>query len=165
MSTLSLAEATFASYGLALRVTGDTRVAMAAVAGAARVATDPGTLVRLSRRAARRMRQDAIAQVQRPVALAALDDRQWAVVERIALRAMTVSEAAEELGLGKLEVLALLRGGLAAAGGMLRGEGQLDDHPEAPRVGIVKRHLAARCLDDAPHDRQPKAAAGAGLSG
>lgn len=165
MSTLSLSEATFASYGLALRVTGDPGVAMTAVAGAARVATDPGTLVRLSRRAARRKRQDAIAPMPRPPLLAAVDDGQWAVVERIALRAMTVSEAAADLGLGKTEVLALLRSGLAAAGGMLRGEGQLDDHPKATRVDLVERHHPTRRLDDSAHDRQPQAAAGACLSG
>ena len=84
---------------------------------------------------------------------------EWAVLERVALRGMSVTEAADALGIERREALRLLHRGMLAAGGCLSGERQAGDDAQAVGLDVLGVDLAAGGLDDPARDRQPEPAA------
>lgn len=162
-------DAAAAVYALALRVTGDERSAREAVEAAlAAGGTDTAGLVarvRLEARA-RRGGSDGAGPVPRPAALATVEHRDWAVLERVALRGRTLTEAAAETGLDRAEALRRLHAGMVAARERLRVEpGQRRDDAGASWLERLRRDLAAGGLDDAARDREAEARAAALLAG
>ncbi len=162
---MSLEDATVASYRLAHRITGSESTAAAAVGTAARSTRDPATLVRLTRAAARRDRLERIAPIDRPETLTEVDPASWALLERVALRGMTLREAATDTAVDRRQALLALHRGLVAAGACLREQRQGDDRTHPARLGLVESDRATRALDDPLHDRQPQAAPAARLAG
>jgi hypothetical protein len=154
-----------AGYGLALRVTGEPERAAAAVEAA-----DPlsgrgdAEFLRAVRREARALRPDVPwdpETVARPAQLNSLPIADWAVLERVALRGMTVDEAAAAVGIDRREALLRLHRGLVTAGRRLR---QAGDDTDAVRLDGLGGDLAAGGLDDAAGNGQPQAAPVPGLA-
>jgi hypothetical protein len=157
-----------AAYGLALRITGNEQRAAASV----ETAVDPHREGRVAflgavRNAARARRAQVPdrATAARPPRLNGIPVGDWAVVERIALRGMTVTEVAETLGLDRRETLLRLHRGLVASRSCLLGEGQPRDDADAPRLQLLDGEVAAGRLDDAAGDRQPEAGAASSVAG
>jgi DNA-directed RNA polymerase specialized sigma24 family protein len=73
-----------------------------------------------------------------PPELCALPVAQWRVLDLVALRGASVREAAARLQLPETTVLAHLHDGLQAAGALLSGERQPDDHADAPRLALLR---------------------------
>src|SRR5262249_20301697 len=94
----------------------------------------------------------------RPAALAEVSYADWAVLERVAYRGMSVTEAAEAVGIERREALARLRRGLASAGSALRQSRQAGDHPRAARLERLGGDLAAGGGGDPARDREPETA-------
>ena len=69
---------------------------------------------------------------------------EWAVLERVALRGMTVTEAAAALGIDRGEALRLLHRGMLAAGGCLSGERQAGDDAQTVRARRSRRRSRRR---------------------
>src|SRR5262245_40816034 len=133
------AELVTAAYGFALRVTQDEDRAVASVESAVRLgAATPAGFLRGVRRAARLRR--AVAPDPRTAprahALSDVSYPEWAVVERVALRGMSVTEAAAELGLDRREALRLLDRGMLAAGGRPLGVRQPGDDAHSVRHDV-----------------------------
>ncbi len=149
------------AYGIALRITGSPHVAEEIVcAAAAHVGLRAADLVRATRLAARgRQGGHRAAPVPRPASLRAVAADDWAILERVALRGMLVTEAARDEGLERREALRRLRRGLVSAREALARAGEPGEHPEAARLDRLGANDAACRLDDAPCDRQPEAAA------
>lgn len=149
-----------AAYSLALRITGDPALAAEATQEAAgRVGTDLVPLLRATRAEARRRRPRRAAPpppVARPAVLAALPHHDWQLVERVALRGMTVTEAAADLGVSRPEVLRRLHRGLAAARVSL---GDARDDANTARLERLGSDVAAGRLGDTAGDREPEPAA------
>src|SRR4051794_25303931 len=108
-STLTVGDSDMAAaYGLALRITGARELAVDSVVCAApRAASGRPALFQAVRGAARE-RRPAVATtppVARPASLAAVAAADWAVLERVALRGMSVTEAAESFGIDRREAL------------------------------------------------------------
>lgn len=153
-----------AAFGLAVRMTGSRTDAAAIVAhSAAAVGVEPAPLVQAVRRAARLVprRPDPVA-VQRPGDLHEIALGDWAVVERVALRGMTISEAASDTGLPRSEVALRLRRGMIAARDAL-GSRQAADHAQAARLAALGGDLPAGALDDPPRHREAEPASLSGL--
>src|SRR5262245_21439399 len=108
-----------AAYGLAYRITRNEERAVASLESAARVTHDASAagFLRGVRRAARLRRAFALDAVTapRPPALSDVSYPEWAVLERVALRGMSVTEAADALGIERREALRLLNRGMLAA--------------------------------------------------
>jgi hypothetical protein len=152
-----------AAYGLALRITRDEERAVASVESAARSTSEGAgnVFLRRVRRAARARRviTPDTATAPRPPALADVAYAEWAVLERVALRGMSVSEAAAALALPRSEVLRLLHRGMVAAGGCLSGDRQAGDDAQAVGSDVLGFDLSAGGLDDPAGDREPEPAA------
>jgi hypothetical protein len=73
-----------------------------------------------------------------PRELGALPVAQWRVLDLVALRGVSVREAATRLQLPEATVLAHLHDGLRQAGALLSGERQPDDHADAPRLALLR---------------------------
>ena len=82
------------------------------------------------------------------------------MLERVALRGMTVTEAAEALGIDRREALRLLHRGMLAAGGCLsrRAAGGRRRAGRAGSTFSAAISPPAAC-DDPARDRQPEPAA------
>jgi ATP/maltotriose-dependent transcriptional regulator MalT len=136
-----------AAFALARRICGDDAVA-AAVVEEAFLAQDPdsavgdGLMLRRVRQLAcarRRRAQGAATAVGKPPReLEALPVTQWRVLDLVALRGASVREAAARLQLAEETVLAHLHDGLQQAQALLSGEGQPDDHADAPRLALLR---------------------------
>lgn len=162
-------DAAAAAYGLALRVTGDERRATEAVEAAldAGETDEAGLIARVRAEArARRSGPSDAGPVPRPAALAGVEHRDWAVLERVALRGRTLTEAAAETGLDRAEALGRLHAGMLAARERLRVEpGQRRHDAGASWLERLRRDLTAGGLDDAARDREAEARAAALLAG
>jgi hypothetical protein len=148
-----------AAYGLALRITGDeTRAVESVEAALGRRRPSSATpavflgAVRAEARTRRAANPDPFT-APRPQRLACVPIDEWAVLERIALRGMSVTEAAEAVGMDRREALLRLHRGLVAAGSGLRGEREASDEPRATGLHRLDRDLAACGLHDATRDR------------
>ena len=150
-----------AAYGLALRVTRDETRAVESVEAAlerCRPSSEtPGVFLGAVRAEARTRRagNPDPATAPRPRRLACVPIADWAVLERVALRGMSVTEAAEEVGVDRRETLLRLHRGLVAAGSGHLGERKASDEPRPVRLHRLDRDLAACGLHDAARDRQP----------
>src|SRR5262245_51310927 len=157
-------ELAFAAYGLALRITRDEQKALASLETATLLSPDATGAAFLRRvRNAARLRRVAPdpATAPRPPALAGVALPEWTVLERVAHRGMSVTEAAEALGIERCEALRLLDRGLRAAGDCLggkSGEGQPGGDAQAVRRDVLGLDLAAGGLDDPTRDRKPEPA-------
>jgi hypothetical protein len=147
-----------AAYGLALRVAGDTEAAVASVEAASqRRPPTTGAFVRTVREEARARRTTSAGAAASPrLPCVAADD--WDVLERVALRGMLVSEAAEAVGIERREALLRLHRGLLAAGRELLGGRQTGEDPDASRGRGLGGDLAAGGLHDPARDRQAQPA-------
>jgi hypothetical protein len=151
----------FAAFGLASRITGDEDRAIASIDAARRqcVGTD-AEFLRAVRLEARERRPPVVAPetAPRPAALAEVSYADWAVLDRVAYRGMSVSEAAEAVGIERREALARLRRGLAAAGTALRHGRQAGHHPEAARGERLGGDLTAGGIGDPAGDGEAETA-------
>jgi hypothetical protein len=151
-----------AAYALALRITRDERRAAASVESALeRVADGPVAFLNAVRDEGRLRRAGAPDPLTapRPANLSGISFADWAVLERVALRGFTVTEAADALGIERREALLRLNRGLVAAGRFLRDRGQTGDDANALRLHRLDRDRAAGGLDDPAGDREPEAGA------
>ena len=159
-----------AAYGVALRITGDDEQAVASierVTASGISPSSPGTFVCAVRAEARAHRSPApIARetAARPPQLSQIAIGDWAVVERVTLRGLSITETAEALGIGRAEVIRALDRGLRDARSSLlaptnRGSGKARDEAHPARNDRLDSDRPARSLDDATRDRQPQAAA------
>ena len=154
-------ELAVAAYRLSLAITRDEERAVASVEAAARRSSDvTDRFLNVVREEARERRSGAPdpATAPRPPALAHVSYADWAVLERVALRGMTATEAAEAVRIDRGEALRRLHRGLVAARGCLL-EGQAGDDAEAVRSDVLRADLAARGLGDPAGDGQPQPAA------
>lgn len=162
MTARALPPDLLAAFGLARRITGNDEAACASVeAAVAAPWRGPHDLLARSRDEARARRPGALpaAVTPRPPELGHLSSALWETVERVALRGMTVSEAAADLGLERREVVLRLRGGLLAARDVLvTCERERDHEADAAWGNRLGDDRAAGPLGDASRDRQPEAA-------
>jgi hypothetical protein len=147
-----------AAYGLALRITRDEERAVESVDAALkrpRASETPAVFLGAVRSEARARRAGSAdpATAARPQRLASIPIAEWAVLERVALRGMSVTEAAEAVGIDRREALLRLHHGLVAARAGLLGERKASDEPRAVGRHRLDRDLAACGLDDAARDR------------
>jgi hypothetical protein len=148
-----------AAYGLAFRITGDETRAVESLEAAMERRRPSSTLPAafLNRvRTEARSRRSSVPDPEtapRPQRLAFLPVGEWAVVERIVLRGMSVTETAEALELDRRDVLLRLQRGLAAAGSALLGKREARDEPDAAGLRRLGRDLAACGVDDPARDR------------
>jgi hypothetical protein len=152
------AELATAAYGLALRVTRDEERAVESVDAALqrrRASEAPAVFLGAVRAEARARRAGSAdpATAPRPQRLAFVPSAEWAVLERVALRGMSVTEAAEAVGIDRREALLRLHRGLVAARTGLLGERKASNEPRAVGRHRLDRDLAACGLDDAARDR------------
>jgi hypothetical protein len=156
-----------AAYGLALRATGDERQARASVEAAARVGADcPATFLSAVRREARARRTTLPldpATAARPPQLADMPIGDWEVLERVALRGLSLAEAAAALGLDRREVLLRLNRAMQTARRCLVDGGHARDDADPVRLDRLRGDATAGGLHDSPRDRQAEAAAGGRL--
>jgi hypothetical protein len=154
-------ELAFAAYGLALRITRDEEQALATLDSVARLSPEAtgAVFLRRVRRAARyrRVAPDP-ATAPRPPALSDVSYPEWGVLERVALRGMSVTEAAAALGIERSEALRLLHRGMLAAGGCL-GHGEAGGDAQAVGLDVLGGDLASGGVHDPAGDREPEPAA------
>src|SRR5439155_24623802 len=100
----------------------------------------------------------------RPPRLSSIPIGDWAVLERVALRGMSVTEAADALGIDRRETLLRLHRGLVAARGCLLGDRHAPDDADAVRLEGLGGDRAAGGLDDSTCDRQAEAGAASGIA-
>ena len=144
-----------AAYGIALRMTGSVAAAEEAVARAARGSDlAPGSLVRAVRREAR-----LLPGRPEPVGVALGD---WELVERVALRGMTLTEAAVDAGLSRSDAIVRLQRGMRAACACTE-RGQAAGDTQATAARALCRDRSSGRLDDPTGDRQAQAASLTGL--
>jgi hypothetical protein len=151
-----------AAYGLALRITRDEQRATASIESALeRLHDGPVAFLNAVREEGRLRRTGAPDPLTapRPAHLSGIPFGDWAVLERVALRGLTVTEAAEALGIDRRETLLRLGRGLAAAGRILRDRGQAGDDAYALRLDRLDGDRAPGGLDDATRDREAEAGA------
>jgi hypothetical protein len=156
-----------AAYGLALRVTGDRERAVESVDSAlARLEDGQVAFLNAVREQARPRRTAAPdpATAPRPPRLSSIPIADWAVLERVALRGMSVTEAADAVGIDRRETLLRLHRGLVAARGCLLDDRQAPDDADAVRLEGLGRDGAAGRLDDSTRDRQAEAGAASGIA-
>ena len=155
-------ELAFAAYGLALRITRDEEEALATIDSVARLSPEAtgAVFLRRVRRAARFRRAvpDPVT-APRPQALSDVSYPEWGVLERVALRGMTVTEAAAALSIERGEALRLLHRGMVAAGGCLSRERQPGDDAQAVGLDVLGGDLASGRGHDPAGDREPEPAA------
>jgi len=156
-----------AAYGLALRITRDEQRATATVESAlGRLDDGPVAFLNAVRDEGRLRRTGAPDPLTapRPAHLSAVQFADWAVLERVALRGLSVTEAADALGIERREVLLRLQRGLVAAGRCLGNRGQVGDDAHALRLDRLDGDRAAGGLDDSPGDREAEAGAASGIA-
>src|SRR5262245_33751963 len=162
-SAVRSSELAFAAYGLALRITQDEEQAVATLESVTRLApeVDGAVYLRRVRRAARFRRSAAPDPdtAPRPQALSDVSYPEWGVLERVALRGMTISEAAAALGIERGEALRLLHRGMLAAGGCLSRGGQARGDAQTVGLEVLGADVSAGRLRDPAGDRQAQAAA------
>lgn len=148
-----------AAYVLAYRITGSQERAEQSVeAAAASAGLEPAALVRAARTEARRRRPaPPSAPVPRPEQLHAIAAADWDILERVALRGMTLTEAAGDAGFDRREALSRLNRAMAAARAALGG-GDPRDQAQPVRIDGLDRKLPAGRLDDAARDGEPEPA-------
>lgn len=163
----SLEAVAVAGYTLALRITGDPTHALAAVACASSFA--PGTaggLIRQIRREARsRASRPGRCAVPKPAELKALDSGDWELVERVALRGMSITEAAVDLGVPPDEAMQRLSRGLRSARACLEPTRERGQKTNAGWLDRLGNQSSAVALGDSPGNRKPKPASCPGLAG
>jgi hypothetical protein len=98
-----------------------------------------------------------------PQGLETLSLSDWAVVERVALRGMSLTQVAEVLELDRGEALLRLNRGMHVARTALVG-GKRGDDADSAGLDRLGDDLAASRLDDAPRDRQAEPAAARGAA-
>jgi hypothetical protein len=158
-----------AAYGVALRITGDEELAVASVeriTASGISPSSPGTFVCAVRAEARAHRSPvpiARETAARPPQLSQIAIGDWAVVERVTLRGLSITETADALGIGRAEAIRALDRGLRDARSSLLapavGSGEARDETHAARRDRLDTERPARSLDDATRDRQPETAA------
>jgi hypothetical protein len=152
-----------AAYGLALRISGsEERAAESVETVSLRPSSSAAAFLADVRREARARRVDMLpdpATAPPPPALHGLPPDDWAVVERVALRGLSLTEAAAALGIERREALLRLNRGMVAARRRLLDEGQSRDDAQAVRLDVLGGDLPAGGLDDAARDRQAEPAA------
>lgn len=152
-----------AAFGLARRIAGSDETACRSVEAAVGLPwRRPADLLRATRAEARARRtSDASpAHVPRPDRLRSVSPDAWATLERVALRGMTVTEAASDQALDRREVLLRLREGLIASReALLDGEWDSRDDADAARHDGLRGDRAAVALGDPSRDREAEAAA------
>jgi hypothetical protein len=153
-----------AAFGLAYRMTGSHASAEEAVLRAARRGPlPPAELVHAVRGEARALPGRPVREsVARPEAYHAVALGDWEIVERVALRGMTVTEAAADAGTSRADAMLRLQRGMRAARVALE-ERQARHDAETPAAGALGGDGAAGGLDDPPGDRQAEAASFPGL--
>ena len=153
-----------AAYGIALRMTGSVAAAEEAVARAARGSDlAPGSLVRAVRREARLLpgRPEPVG-VARPASFHGVALGDWELVERVALRGMTLTEAAVDAGLSRSDAIVRLQRGMRAACACTE-RGQAAGDTQATAARALCRDRSSGRLDDPTGDRQAQAASLTGL--
>lgn len=127
-----------AAYGLAVRMTGSELVAEEIVVRSARrVGTDHVALVRAVRADARDFgTEPSRMAVTRPDRFQAVSAGDWEIVERVALRGMTLTDAAEDAGLSRSEAIVRLQRGMRAGRASLEGR-HATDHAQPATVGAL----------------------------
>lgn len=152
-----------AAFGLARRIAGSDEAACRSVEAAVRRPwRRPAELLGATRAEAQARRTNDVSRdaVPRPDRLKSVSPDAWATLERVALRGMTVTEAASDQELDRREVLLRLREGLVAARGvLLDGERDAGDDADAARNGGLRGDRAAVALGDPSRDGEPEAAA------
>src|SRR4051812_22666213 len=96
----------FAAFGLAARITGDDDRAIASIdAASRRDAVTDGEFLRVVRLEARERRPPVAAPgtAPRPAALSDVSYADWAVLERVAYRGMSITETAAAVGVERRE--------------------------------------------------------------
>lgn len=147
MSGMSSAVAAGA-FGLARRVTGDPAAAVRSVEAAAVLSHSVPDLIREVREQARARRVAAARPPAQTGVLAGIPADEWDVLEQVALRGRTLTEAAEDLSVARDEALYRLRRGLLAARRQL-GLGEDGDNPGATGFDGLRSNRSARVLCDA----------------
>ena len=106
-----------AAFGLAYRVTGSHASAEEAVTRAAsRGELDPTSLVHATRQEARALPGQPVAEaVARPDAYHEVALGDWEIVERVALRGMSVTDAAADAGVARPDAMLRLQRGMRVA--------------------------------------------------
>ena len=140
-------ELALAAYGVAVLITGSDERAIASLDAASRqsASTGNGYLAAVRRQA--RLRRAAVADPEtlpRPAALSQVSLGDWAVLERVAYRGMTVREAAAAVGIEQRDALTRLQRALTTAGRCLGGNREASDDTEAVRFDGDRGDLAAR---------------------
>ena len=152
-----------AGFSLALRITGDEDGALTSVVSAARNAVgDRAALIRAVRTEARARRRSVAPDttVERPASFAGVAPDDWQVLERVALRGMSATEAAASLGLERHEVLSRLQRGLLAARACLAAsKRQLCDDARAVGRDGLRGDRAAGVRHDPVCNRQAETTA------
>ena len=149
-----------AAYGLAVRITADERSAGDALVAVGYPASRVGYLnaVRRAARARRQHPRDDVPSLSRPDRMRDVDVADWEVVERVALRGMSLSEVAQVLEIDRREALLRLNRGMRAARDRLVGR-QPSDDPNPTRVDRLGVDAPVRRLRDAAHDGESEPAA------
>ena len=151
-----------AAFSLARRITGSDETACRSVEAAVRRPWQrPAELLGATRSEARARRTSDTCgdAVPRPDRLRSIPPDAWATLERVALRGMTVTEAAADQAVDRREVLLRLREGLVAAREvLLDGERDARDDTDAMWGEGLRRDRAAGALGDASRDGEPEAA-------
>lgn len=152
-------ELAIAAFNLALAATGDGESALDSLRAVAQRPSEPAhAFLQAVRDEGRRRRSEppAASTAARPLGLDHISPLDWAVLERVAFRGMSASEAAAAVGIERPEALRRLRDGLIAhrdhAHGKKRGDA------EAPARKVLRTDLAVRSIDDPARDRQAEPA-------
>ena len=153
-----------AAFGLAYRMTGSrTSAEEAVIRAASRGELDTTSLVHATRQEARALPGQPVAEaVARPEAYHEVALGDWEIVERVALRGMSVTEAGVDAGVSRADAMLRLQRGMRAARVALE-ERQARYDAETPAAGALGGDGAAGGLDDPLGDRQAEAASFPGL--
>jgi hypothetical protein len=154
-----------AAYTLAFRVTGDEESALMCLKAVAdRPREAPQRFLNAVRREARRRRSaDPLPwTTPRPHELDHISPADWAMLERVAFRGMSLAEAATAIGIDRREALRRLRDGLIAHRDH-RLERQQRRDTETSARKVLGTDLTVRGFDDPPRDRQPEPAPAGGV--
>jgi len=151
----------FHAFGLAVLITGDDDRAIASLDAASRTgAVGTGYLAAVRREA--RARRAPVADPEllpRPAALAEVSFGDWAVLERVAFRGMTIGEAAVAVGIEKRDALRRLQRALTTAGRCLGSDWQARGDTEAAGSASLGADVAAGRAGDPARDGEAEPAA------
>jgi hypothetical protein len=155
-----------AAYALAWRMTGSHDAAAEAVVRAARVGgLETAPLVHAVRAEAKALRGRPVeVGVARPDAFHGVAVGDWEIVERVALRGMSVSEAAADARVSRADAMMRLQRGMRAARACI-DDRHAPRHAEAASTRALGEDRTAGRLHDPACDREPEAASLPGLPG